>query len=685
MAAQLEVVKVTIATGAETTLTYPTDYSVSVNNDQDSSPGGSVTLTSSLSSSYKLYVRRAPVFTQETDLTPQGPYNAQTVETQFDQVAAQALDLLDRMKGAPYLGIQKGTGFNGRIRSGVSGKASYVIAVDQAETGFELVENNSTNSLVTVDGGTTARLLATRFRDIGVTPLDFGATGDGVADDTAAIDAANTYAEANSLPLYFPPDYTFTYDGDGLTGSHMVLTGAGMSESIIVIGDGKYLIDDDTEWGSLLVRNLRTVGGAGVIRNRRTDTMVQLAYTIRDCYFRDYTAAAISTNSSDCPYWTIENNIFWGANSTACVGVALKGLSDNTWICNNKFKTNKVHIKLSEGGNNVHIIGNELLRYDSGTARVDIHVVPDVDGTNAGTGLFITGNKHGNENRDASDFNIVYADELSGTYFGDKLPDMSSASTGYIRGHRIEGAFYDTGGTPVSPVIKSMTSNVFGCQIGPIAIGGTPPTYILEFAGTPSALTDSDVTWNTIGPVTCDGADDLTGFAVASSFNTVRVFDPAGIMARLSAATAAATTTPFIKSGTWTPAITFGTAGDLDVVYSTQVGRYKQIGQPGNGYVIANCNLNTSTFTHTTASGNLLITGLPVAAAAATGYLAEGGTRVSGITKAGYTQFTAQVNQNGSTAAIVASGSAVSTLTVTYADMPTGGTVRLDFTVVYDI
>lgn len=541
VAAQLEVVKVTIATGAEATLTYPTDFSVSVNNDQDSSPGGSVTLTVALTSAYKLYIRRAPVFTQETDLTPQGPYNAQTVETQFDQVAMQVLELRARQMRSPHVGIQASSSFDGEISGPIT--AGYIPQINDAGTGFELVANNGSSSLVTVTGSTTARTLADRLRDIGVTPLDFGATGDGVADDTDAIDAANTYAEANSLPLYFPPDYTFTYDGDGLTGSHMVLTGAGMSESIIVIGAGKYLIDDTGAWGSLLVRNLRTVGGAGVIRNRYTSANVQLAFTVRDCYFRDYTGPAISTNSSDFPYWTIENNIFWGANSTACVGVALKGLSDNTWICNNRFKKNKVHIKLAEGGNNVQVVANELLRYGAGTARVDIQIVPDVDGSNAGTGLYIGPQKFGNENIDSSDFRIVYADELSGTYFGDKLPDMSTNSTGYINGHRIECAVYGTGGTPNIPLVKSMTKNVLGCRIGPIAIGGTPPSYLIEFSQAPDSLTASAVTWNIVGPVHCDGADDLTGFAMASHYNSIKLLDPIESAAPQTQSIAAASTT----------------------------------------------------------------------------------------------------------------------------------------------
>jgi hypothetical protein len=61
------------------------------------------------------------------------------------------------------------------------------------------------------------------------------------------------------------------------------------------------------------------------------------------------------------------------------------------------------------------------------------------------------------------------------------------------------------------------------------------------------------------------------------------------------------------EEGTWTPTFTFGTAGDLTIVYSSQVGRYTKIGRT----VHVEMTLATSTFTHTTASGNATINGLP--------------------------------------------------------------------------
>jgi hypothetical protein len=130
------------------------------------------------------------------------------------------------------------------------------------------------------------------------------------------------------------------------------------------------------------------------------------------------------------------------------------------------------------------------------------------------------------------------------------------------------------------------------------------------------------------------------------------------------------------EEGAWTPVLTFATPGNVAVTYAAQLGSYTKIGR----LVILDFFVTTSAFTHTTASGELTITGVPFTAATQIfgGFLAW-----SGITKAGYTQITAQVQDVR--ILFNASGSGVSESSVAAADMPSGGTVRLRGSLIYRV
>lgn len=131
---------------------------------------------------------------------------------------------------------------------------------------------------------------------------------------------------------------------------------------------------------------------------------------------------------------------------------------------------------------------------------------------------------------------------------------------------------------------------------------------------------------------------------------------------------------------TWTPTLTFTTAGDLSVSYTTRVGSYVKVGRK----VTVWFSLVTSTFTHTTASGSLRITGLPYAAQSNAGFGYEGTMGFQGITKASYTQMNPLVANAASQITFDASGTAQSYSTISSADVPTGGTVKLQGSVTYD-
>lgn len=133
------------------------------------------------------------------------------------------------------------------------------------------------------------------------------------------------------------------------------------------------------------------------------------------------------------------------------------------------------------------------------------------------------------------------------------------------------------------------------------------------------------------------------------------------------------------ERGTWTPALTFATPGDLSVAYTAQVGSWTKQGR----LVTVTCVLVTSSFTFTTASGNLQITGLPFTSDATTNFTNYGSLRFGGVTKVGFTSGNAVLAANSSTITLHLSGSAVAPANILAADTPTAGTVDLRFTMTF--
>ncbi|HEX7075084.1 MAG TPA: hypothetical protein VF226_13665 [Hyphomicrobiaceae bacterium] len=133
-------------------------------------------------------------------------------------------------------------------------------------------------------------------------------------------------------------------------------------------------------------------------------------------------------------------------------------------------------------------------------------------------------------------------------------------------------------------------------------------------------------------------------------------------------------------AGTWTPVLTFQTPGNLSVAYSTQVGTYVKVGS----LVTATVNIQTSSFTHTTASGILQVTGLPFTSKNVSNQFALGSCAWQGITKASYTDVVCRIINNVTYIDFMISGAGQSTVQVVAGDVPSGGTVRVQTTICYE-
>jgi hypothetical protein len=127
----LTVIKVTIATGAESTLALTTDYTVS---GAGEAAGGSVTLVASLSSAYKLVILRDPDVLQSTAYPRNDPFPSATHERVVDKLTMLVQRLKDRMDRSVRLSDGDTSGISVEL-SGLD--AGEVVRVNAAGTALE--------------------------------------------------------------------------------------------------------------------------------------------------------------------------------------------------------------------------------------------------------------------------------------------------------------------------------------------------------------------------------------------------------------------------------------------------------------------------------------------------------------------------------------------------------------------
>jgi hypothetical protein len=348
---------------------------------------------------------------------------------------------------------------------------------------------------------------------------DYGAVGDGVADDTAAIEAAHAdiLAGAGKGALFFPTG-NFVYEGSGLGFSpdrpvRIVGLGAGQGShpgsygSSITLGSGSYLLNLTNYLHFLLMRDLRVVGGLGALRHTyKTVNVSQQKLIVQNCHFENYTECAIATDSFDMPYWIIENCVFRSANTTGTIGVALGRNSNQSVIQNCSFTRNRVHLKV-RNGNDLQVQNCDFLQSvtnnSAGPRVTGLWVVPAPTDAAAAENLFVRGCKFGNENEVAGDFKVVIADEsAAGTTNGNKLPEFGANSSGFVTGVNIShNSISSNSLNAAAPFIYSTTPNVRGLQVCSNVINGTKPKYVLEFRD-PSIVQPSHLAKSVFGPFT---------------------------------------------------------------------------------------------------------------------------------------------------------------------------------------
>lgn len=146
-AADLLVVRLNTFNSIETTLALTTDYTVSLNADQDSNPGGTVTLVAgALATGFTLTITSDIANLQPTDITNQGGFYPEVIEDSLDRATIQIQQLQEEADRALTLPL--------------STPSSVSTELPPPSANEFLVWNPTATALQNVDANTLATIVA---------------------------------------------------------------------------------------------------------------------------------------------------------------------------------------------------------------------------------------------------------------------------------------------------------------------------------------------------------------------------------------------------------------------------------------------------------------------------------------------------------------------------------------------
>jgi hypothetical protein len=251
-----------------------------------------------------------------------------------------------------------------------------------------------------------------------------------------------------------------------------------------------------------------------------------------------------------------------------------------------------------------------------------------------------------------------------------KLPDVAT------------GNALISGGVGVAPSWGKigLTTHVSG--VLPVANGGTNASAasITAFnnitgytASGATGTTSTNLVFSTSPSIT---TPTLVGDVSVSTGNVVIGTSGKGIDFSATPGTGTSELFADYEEGTFTPTFTCGTPGNLSITYDTRTGTYTKIGRQVTVFI----NLAFSAFTHTTASGIVLISGLPFTP----GVTSFAPTAAwGGFTSANFTQLGSQIVGTVSNVYLTKSGSGQPYTNISITDFPSGGTPSVYMTATY--
>lgn len=261
-AADVQVVQADVL-GFETTLTG--GYNVSLNANQDTNPGGTVTLLLPLPVTNRLVVTSNVSALQPMQLTNGGGFFPRVLNDSADRIIILIQQLYERISRTLSAPISSTEPTDGLRLPSAAARAGKMLAFDAlgrivpatpspgTDAGIRLdLASPGGSGLVNYAGQSLTSILDSLVGLIELNPVSiksFGAVGNGTTDDTAAIQAAINFGISNNRHIYFPPGRyritssllyrpgtwnPFSLNGMGAFSNGPQLLGAGPMASVLV-------------------------------------------------------------------------------------------------------------------------------------------------------------------------------------------------------------------------------------------------------------------------------------------------------------------------------------------------------------------------------------------------------------------------------------------------------------------
>lgn len=190
-------------------------------------------------------IRRVVDYTQTTDVTNQGAFHAETLEQQADEIVFQTQQLADAISRSIHLSDEYDGSVDLTLPPPESGKVfgwnyanNGIVNIDITNPGADmllrtnLADPTAGASLVAfkqLGVGAVNRTALAKLREF-ASVKDFGAIGDGVANDTAAFVAAFA---AGLKRVTIPPGVYCIYGNIAISGDTLCVEGAGRNAAVV--------------------------------------------------------------------------------------------------------------------------------------------------------------------------------------------------------------------------------------------------------------------------------------------------------------------------------------------------------------------------------------------------------------------------------------------------------------------